>query len=75
MAESVELTTLAVPKEFRRRLHEEFEGGNDFERLKSWAEKEYGYKNSISNEELLDALLDESDVRSVVAQELRDARR
>lgn len=75
MAKLSDMTTLAVPKEFRRRLHEEFEGGNDFERLKSWAEKEYGYKNSISNEELLDAILDESDVRSVIQKELRDARR
>jgi len=36
--EPPEMTTLSVPKKFRKILQKEYEGRNDLQRLKNWAE-------------------------------------
>lgn len=35
--EDVEMTTLSVPKVFRKHLKDNYDGHNDFERLEKWA--------------------------------------
>lgn len=57
-ASGQENTTLAVPKEFAETLREEYDGRNDRERLENWALDcfESGYKDSISNRDLMEKL-------------------
>ncbi|MFB6208509.1 MAG: hypothetical protein ABEJ56_00030 [Candidatus Nanohaloarchaea archaeon] len=71
-----ETTTLAVPRKFADMLREGFAGSNDYERLKNWAEDEYGYKDSITNEDLMQAIEDiqqESYKDSISQDEVREA--
>jgi len=55
---SDEMTTLAVPKEFAENLRQEYDGGNDLERLEDWADdcSEQGYKNPITVDDVEDAV-------------------
>jgi len=53
-----EKTTLAVPKSFATKLREEYKGSNDLGRLFNWAKEEFEYKDSITNEDLLEAIQD-----------------
>jgi len=55
---SDEMTTLAVPKEFAENLRQEYDGGNDLERLQDWADdcSEEGYKNPITVDDVEDAV-------------------
>jgi len=55
---SDEMTTLAVPKEFAENLRQEYDGGNDLERLQDWANdnSEEGYKNPITVDDVEDAV-------------------
>lgn len=48
-----ETTTLAVPKGFSRELRDEYKGANDMARLVNWGKKEFGYKDSITNEDIV----------------------
>ena len=56
MSDKDQQTTLAVTKEFAHTLREDFDGSNDMERLNNWAEDKYGYKDSITNEDIVEKL-------------------
>jgi len=72
---SDEMTTLAVPKEFAENLRQEYDGGNDLERLEDWADNssEEPYKNVISVDDVEDAVSRaiERDLPEVLRNEMR----
>lgn len=70
-----ETTTLAVSKQFAENLREDYDGRNDMERLHQWAEEQFGYNDSITNEDLMEAIQDieaESYNDSIDIDEIRD---
>lgn len=51
----VEMSTLAVPKDFAKSLRDDYEGDNDLERLKAWAvsfEEDDGFRVSDYRDEI-----------------------
>jgi len=56
--EDNELTTLAVPKAFAKKLREEVDGHNDYARLKNWAKDGESYNDSITLTEIKSVMND-----------------
>jgi len=65
--QDIEMTTLSVPKQFRQKLIENYDGRNDLQRIQKWAED---YEQQVAYENV-QKFMKTDDFREIIAGVIR----